>query len=83
VPVTEATQVAVCEELIVEGFATTTTFVTVGAAFVTVIAAEPDTVVNPACVEVAVQVPAPVPEGVKTPPWVIVPPVAVQVTPVL
>jgi len=81
--VTVATHVAVCEVLMVEGFATTATLVTVGVAFVTVIFAEPETFVYPDCVEVAVQVPAPVPEGVKTPPCVIVPPVAVQVTPVL
>ena len=33
--------------------------------------------------DVALQVPVPVPDGVNTPPEVMVPPVAVQVTPVL
>jgi len=50
---------------------------------VTAMFAEPVTFVNPAWAEWAVQVPVPVPEGVKTPPDVIVPPVAVQVTAVL
>jgi hypothetical protein len=45
-----------------------------------VIDAEPDMFVYPACAELAVQVPVPTPDGVKTPAGVIVPPVAVQVT---
>jgi hypothetical protein len=57
--------------------------VTVGGAFVTLMDAEPEKFVNPACVDVALQVPVPVPDGVKTPPWVMVPPVAVHVTPEL
>jgi hypothetical protein len=45
------------------------------------IVAEP--VVVPSCVDVAVQVPEPGTVGVKTPAWVMVPPVAVQFTVVL
>lgn len=60
-----------------------TLIVTVGGGAVTVIVAEPDTFVNPACNEVAVHVADPKPLGVSAPPEVIVPPVAVQVTPVL
>jgi hypothetical protein len=52
----------------------------VGAPDVTVIFAEPVIFVEPDCVEVAVQVPVPLAEGVNTPAGVIVPPVAVQVT---
>ena len=48
-----------------------------------VIVAEPDTFVYPACAEFAMQLPVPAPDGVKTPEEVIVPPVAVHVTPVL
>jgi len=64
------------------GVATTATLVTVtvGDEAVTVIGAEPDMFVYPACVELAVQVPVPTPDGVKTPVDVIVPPVAVHVT---
>lgn len=64
------------------GVATTATLVTVtvGDEAVTVIGAEPDMLVYPACVELAVQVPVPTPDGVKTPVGVIVPPVAVHVT---
>ena len=83
VPFTVAMQVEVCAVVIEDGFAATVILVTVGVAFVTVIFAEPETFVYPDCVEVAVQVPVPVPDGVKTPPCVIVPPVAVHVTPVL
>jgi hypothetical protein len=81
VPLTVATQVEVCEVVMAEGLATTRMLVTVGGAFVMLIEAEPDTLVNPDCVDVALQVPVPVPDGVKTPPCVIVPPVAVHVTP--
>jgi len=83
VPATVATQVEVCDEVMLDGFATTLMLVTVGEAFVMEIAAAPDTFVNPACVDVALQLPEPAPEGVNTPPCVMVPPVAVQVTPVL
>lgn len=62
------------------GVAATAIDVIVNVALVTVIGAAPDTFVNPACVELAMQEPVPVPDGVKTPPGVIVPPVAVQVT---
>ena len=79
-PVTVATQVAVCAVVIEEGVATTVTLVTVGGGAVTVIGAEPETLVYPAWAELAMQLPDPVPDGVKTPPAVIVPPVAVQVT---
>jgi hypothetical protein len=44
----------------------------------TVIAADPETFVD--CVDVALQVPVPMPDGVNTPPCVMVPPVAVHVT---
>jgi hypothetical protein len=82
VPATVATQVAVCPVVIDEGVAITVIPVTVmgGAVAVTVIFAEPDTFVYPVCVDVALQLPVPVPEGVNTPPAVIVPPVAVHVT---
>ena len=49
----------------------------------TVIVADPDTFVYPLCAEFAMQVPVPTPDGVNTPEEVIVPPVAVQVTPEL
>jgi hypothetical protein len=52
-----------------------------GGGAVTVIVAEPDLVES--CVEVAVQVAVPTPLGVSTPPEVIVPPVALHITPVL
>jgi hypothetical protein len=82
VPVTVATQLAVCAVVMEAGFGTTETpvTVTVGGVVVTAMFAEPETFVNPACAEWAVQVPVPAPEGVKTPPEVMVPPVAVQVT---
>jgi hypothetical protein len=82
VPVTVATQVAVCAVEMEAGDARTATLVTVtvGDEAVTVIGAEPDMFVYPACAELAVQVPVPTPDGVKTPAGVIVPPVAVQVT---
>jgi hypothetical protein len=66
-----------------EGVAVTATLVTVGAAVVIVILAEPEMFVNPAWAELAVHVPAPAPDGVNTPEGVIVPPVAVQLTAVL
>jgi hypothetical protein len=74
-----AAQVDVCAVLMDGGVATTVIPVTVGGT-VTVMFAEPDTLVYPAWVELAVQVPVPVPDGVKTPAEVMVPPVAVQVT---
>jgi hypothetical protein len=82
VPVTVAAQVAVCAVVMEDGVARTATFVTVtvGGVAVTAMFAEPDTFVNPACAEWAVQVPVPTPEGVKTPVGVMVPPVAVHVT---
>src|ERR1035441_6456687 len=55
---------------------TVTEVIAMGAATVT--ALEPDLL--PSCTEVAVIVALPAPDGVKTPPEVIVPPVAVQVT---
>jgi len=83
VPVTAATQVAVCAPLIADGLAMTPIPVTVTgtAATPTLIDAVPAFVLS--CVEVAVQVPVPVAEGVKTPACVMVPPVADHVTPVL
>jgi hypothetical protein len=54
-----------------------------GGGAVTVTTADPDTPVYPLCIEVAVMVAEPVPEGVNTPEEVIVPPVAVHVTPAL
>jgi hypothetical protein len=77
---TVATQVEVLPEVIEDGLATTVTPVTVGAAFVTLIEADPVTVVWPVRANVAVHVPVPTPEGVNTPPGVIVPPVALHVT---
>ena len=79
-PVTVATQVAVCAVVMEEGVATTLILVTVGGGAVIVIGAEPETFVYPAWAELAMQLPVPVPEGVKIPPEVMVPPVAVQVT---
>lgn len=80
VPFTFAVHCAVCPVLIEEGLAVTVIPVTVGGALVTAMDADPEILVNPACVDVAVQVPVPVPDGVNTPDCVIVPPVAVQVT---
>jgi len=59
----------------------TLTDVIVGDTVVTVTVAEPDLVES--SVEVAVMLAVPVAEGVKTPAEVIVPPVAVHVTPEL
>ena len=82
VPVTVAMQVAVCPVAMDEGVAITVIPVTVtgGAVAVTVMFADPKRFVYPACVELAMQLPVPVPNGVNTPPAVIVPPVAVHVT---
>lgn len=63
-----------------DGAHTSVTPVTVGVAAVTAIFAEPEMLVKPAAVEAAVQVAVPAPDGVNTPPEVIVPLVAVQVT---
>jgi hypothetical protein len=63
-----------------DGVHTSVTAVMAGAATVTVIFAEPEMVVYPATAEVAVQLAVPDPDGVKTPPELIVPPVAVQFT---
>lgn len=82
-PTTVAEHCEVCPVLIEVGDAATVMDVMVNGALVTVICAEPETLVYPACVDVAMQDPVPTPEGVKTPLWLIVPPVAVQVTPVL
>lgn len=57
--------------------------VTVGGGVVTVIVADPDMLVYAACAELAVHVAVPTPLGVSTPPEVIVPPVALHVTPEL
>ena len=83
VPLTVATQVEVWAVLIDAGLATTVIPVTVATTGVAVIdmLAVPDFVLS--CVEVAVQLPVPIPEGVKTPDCVIVPPVAVHVTDVV
>jgi hypothetical protein len=51
-----------------------------GGATVTVIIAEPEMFVNPDWTEFAVQLALPPLDGVNTPPDVMVPPVAVQVT---
>lgn len=85
VPKTVATQVAVCPVVIEEGAAATDTPVTVtaGGVAVTVTSAVSETLVNPDSAECAVQVPVPEPDGVNTPPEVMVPPVAVHVTAVL
>jgi hypothetical protein len=82
VPATVATQAVVCPVAIDEGVAITVIPVTVtgSGVAVTVIFAKPDTFVKPACAELALQLPVPVPEGVNTPPAVMVPPVAVHET---
>ena len=79
-PVTAAVHVAVCVVMMDDGDAETVTDVIVGAA-VTVIVAEPDLVGS--WFDVAVQDAVPAPDGVNTPEELIVPPVAVQVTPEL
>ena len=83
VPETAAAQVEVCAVVMAEGVAVTTTPVTVGGKSVTAIVAEPETLVNPACAECAMQRTLPLPAGVKTPVEVMLPPVAVQVTALL
>lgn len=83
VPETVAAHVEVCPVVMDAGVAVTATEVTVKGAAVIAMLAEPETLVYPACAELAMHVPVPVPVGVKTPPCVMVPPVAVQVTAVL
>jgi hypothetical protein len=80
VPNTVAAQVEVCAVVMDEGVAATVMDVMVKATVVTVMLAVPDMLVKPDCAEWAVQVPVPAPVGVKTPPDVMVPPVAVHVT---
>ena len=83
VPNTVAAQAEVCAVVMDAGVAATVMEVIVKGTEVTVMLAAPEMLVNPACAEWAVQVPVPAPDGVKTPPEVMVPPVAVQVTAVL
>jgi len=80
VPVTVAVQVEFCAVVIAEGVAVTATFVIVTGTAVTVTVAEPEIFAYPTCAEFAVHVAVPAPDGVNTPPEVIVPPVAVHVT---
>ncbi len=82
-PLTTAAHVAVCVVLIDDGLAATAIPVTVTgvATAVMLIEAELDFVVS--CVDVAMQLPMPVLDGVNTPLCVMLPPVAVQVTAVL
>lgn len=63
-----------------DGVHTRVTAVIEGGAVVTVIFAAPEMFVYPTTAEVAVQLAVPDPEGVKTPPDVMVPPLAVQFT---
>jgi hypothetical protein len=83
VPSTVAAHCDVCPVLMEDGDAVTETEVMVNGTLVTLMDAEPETLLNPACVDVALQVPAPAPFGVNTPLCVMLPPVADQVTPVL
>lgn len=83
VPATVAVHCDVCAVVMDVGEAETLTEVTVKGALVTVMPAAPETLVYPDCVEVAMQDPVPVPDGVKMPEGVMVPPVAVQVTALL
>jgi len=83
VPDTVAAHCDVCPVLMDVGAAETEMDVMVKGTAVTLIEAEPEMLEYPVCVEVAVQVPVPVAEGVKTPACVMVPPVADHVTPVL
>ena len=83
VPNTFAAHVEVCAVLMEEGVAATVIEVMVNGALVTVIGAELDMLAYPAWAELAMQLPAPTPDGVNTPAGVIVPPVAVHVTAVL
>jgi len=80
VPVTVGVQVEVWLSAMEDGVQTSETPVIVDAAVVTVMFAEPDMFVYPTAAELAVQVAVPAPDGVNTPPDVMVPPVAVQVT---
>jgi hypothetical protein len=84
VPVTVGVQLVVCAFVIVDGLHTSVTAVIVGGTTVTVIFAEPETFVYPACAELAMQLAFPaLAEGVNTPAEVMVPPVADQVTALL
>jgi hypothetical protein len=86
VPATVATHVAVCAVVMEAGVARTAIEVTVaggGASAEIVIVAEPEMFVDPAAVDVAMQLPVPTPDGVNTPDCVMVPSVAVHVTAVL
>jgi hypothetical protein len=65
------------------GTATTVIPLTVDGEDVTPIFAEPVMLVYPAWAAWATQLPVPAPDGVKTPPDVMVPPVAVHVTALL
>ena len=78
VPSTVAAQADVCEVRMDAGAQTAETVVIVDGVAVTVTVAVPDAAVS--CVEVAVMVAVPAPEGTKMPEEVIAPPVAVQVT---
>ena len=80
VPDTVAAHVDVCPVAMDAGDAETVIPVTVKEEDVTVMFAEPDMFVYPACAELAVHVAVPAPDGVNTPAGVIVPPVASQVT---
>ena len=80
VPITVAVQAAVCVVVIEIGIHATATDVIVGGGAVTPIVADPDTFVYPTCIELAVQLPVPTPDGVKTPVGLIVPPVPAQLT---
>ena len=80
VPDTVAAHVDVCPVAMDAGDAETVIPVTVKEEDVTVMFAEPDMFVYPACAELAVHVAVPAPDGVNTPAGVIAPPVAVQVT---
>jgi hypothetical protein len=83
VPKTVAEHCDVCPVLIDAGDASTVIDVIVNGTLVMLMDDVPEMLVYPACVDVAVQDPVPVPDGVKTPPCVMVPPVAVHVTPEL
>jgi hypothetical protein len=81
-----ATHVAVCAVVMEAGVAAIAIEVTVGGGGATaeiVIVAEPEIFVDPAAVDVAMQLPVPTPDGVNTPDCVMVPPVAVQATAIL
>ena len=80
VPVTVGVHVEVCAGVMVDGVHTIETAVMAGGAAVTAMLVDPEMFVYPTAAELAVQVAVPAPDGVKTPPDVIVPPVAVQVT---